>query len=219
MTKIIFPQISLQGIEGILLDVDNTLYHYDSCHDKAIKKCYEKFSREINVKLSLKEFVSKYRNYRTLITKRLYPTGACRSRLFAFQEMFEELNIKKNWALALDYRNLYWDSIIDCMKIVPEAKIFLEKCKKANLKICVISDMLATIQVRKLKKLGLEEYVDYLVTSEEVGFEKPYKKIFDLAIKKLNLRLDEIIMVGDSEEKDIRGAKIMGIKSYKVELK
>lgn len=218
MTKIIFPKIDLDNVKGVLIDIDNTLYHYDSCHKKAIKKCYKKFSREIGKKLSFEEFNLKYRSYRTLITKRLCSTGACRSRLFAFQEMFEELGVGQSWVLALDYRNLYWDSIINCMILVPEAKEFLQKCKDANIKVCVVSDMLVTTQIRKLKKLGLKDYVDYLVTSEEVGFEKPNKEIFELALKKIDLDVNEVIMVGDSEKKDIKGAKIMGIKSWKVEI-
>ena len=47
--------------------------------------------------------------------------------------------------------------------------------------------MLLSIQVEKLLKMKLGKLVNYLVTSEEVGAEKPNKKIFSIALKKLTV--------------------------------
>ena len=67
---------------------------------------------------------------------------------------------------------------------------------------------------KKILKLDLEEYIDFLVTSEEVGHEKPNKKIFEKALKKINLQNDQVVMIGDSMAKDIEGAKSLKIDSY-----
>jgi putative hydrolase of the HAD superfamily len=45
--------------------------------------------------------------------------------------------------------------------------------------------------------------VDYLVSSEEAGAEKPDPKVFELSLEKLGLKKDEVVMIGDNYEKDI----------------
>ena len=94
---------------------------------------------------------------------------------------------------------------------------YLKDFKKSGKSICAVSDMQADIQIQKLKKLKLLNIIDFLVTSEEVGFEKPNKKIFDMALKKLNLPKGKVIMIGDSLHKDVESAKKYGIKSYQFE--
>ena len=102
------------------------------------------------------------------------------------------------------------------MNINKNALLFIQKCRKLNIDICIVTDMIAKIQIRKLQKLGISQYIKYLVTSEEVGVEKPNHKIFQTALNKLDLPSQNVIMIGDNEEKDIKGAESIGIKSYKI---
>ena len=44
---------------------------------------------------------------------------------------------------------------------------------------------------RKIIFFGLEQYFDYVVTSEEAGIDKPSKAPFELALKKLDLLPDD----------------------------
>jgi len=77
--------------------------------------------------------------------------------------------------------------------------------------------MQAHIQIRKLERLGVLDLIDFLVTSEEVGCEKPDSKVFDLALRKINLSKEDVIMIGDSLTKDVEAAQTYGIKGYKFE--
>ena len=86
--------------------------------------------------------------------------------------------------------------------------------KKFTGKVCIITDLTAEIQYRKIKKLKLTNLIDFIVTSEEAGIEKPSSNIFELALKKINLKSSEICMIGDSYEKDIVGGINLGIKSF-----
>ena len=73
--------------------------------------------------------------------------------------------------------------------------------------------MTTYVQLRKIIKLKINNYVDYLVTFEETGSEKPHSIMFLLGLKKANCLPSEAIMVGDSRNKDIAGAKSSGIKT------
>jgi putative hydrolase of the HAD superfamily len=64
--------------------------------------------------------------------------------------------------------------------------------------------------------LGLDMYVDFVVTSEEVGLDKPHSAMFSTALTKLNLKNEEVIMIGDDLTKDIDGARKQNIKAYLV---
>lgn len=213
--KIIFPDIDLAGVKAVLIDLDNTLYQYEPCHKYALQICFENFP---DAKISFQDFADLYKKHRDQVTKLLLPQGACRSRFFAFLHLFEELKISQAYVKALQFDEIYWDRFISAMKLDENAKNFLDLCKNKNLPICVVTDMLATTQVRKIQKLQLENIVDFLVTSEEVGFEKPNPIIFAAALKKLNLTKSDVIMIGDDENKDVEGARKFGITSYQIQI-
>jgi len=215
MVKILFPEIDLSGVKGVMIDLDNTLYLYDSCHQKALEICFKKF---FVGKISFEDFVLLYTKNRNQVVASLSPQGACRSRFFAFQHLLEDMKEGEAYVKALSLDQLYWSSFIDAMELEDMAKNFLEICKSKSLLICVVTDMLAETQVKKLQKLQVTKYIDYLVTSEEVGQEKPSDLMFETALNKMQLQKHEVIMIGDDEKKDMQGARNSGIKSYQVKI-
>ena len=196
----------------MLVDIDNTLYAYKPAHKKALEACYELFINEAQASFSLKKFFDKYTEKRKEVTERLKPQGACRSRFFAFQSLFEDMKIPQAFNKALEYEKLYWESFIKNMVLFDDALHFFKKCKEKNLLTCAISDMQVYFQVRKLQILKVDHLIDYLVTSEEIGVEKPAPIVFETALKKMSLEAHQVIMIGDDKEKDIQGAKSVGIK-------
>lgn len=205
-------------IKAVLIDLDGTLYNYEEAHQNALQLCNLSFLKDFPGALSAEEFYVKYREKRKNVALKLAPSGACRSRFLAFQELFEEIKIPQAFNKALKYEALYWDSLIDHMKLDKEAESFLNRCKEKNIRIAVVTDMQPHFQVQKLQKLKIDHLIDYLVTSEETGKEKPNSEIFLLAIAKLDLSINNVIMIGDDLEKDIKGAENLGIKAYQVNL-
>ena len=216
MNKIIFPKIDLENVKGVLIDIDNTLYPYNPAHEKAIKDCHNEFIKKIKEGVSFDNFYNHYRAKRIEVTKRLYPQGSCRSRLFAFQSFFEELGDKNAFINACKFETLYWKSFNKNMILSDNAYKFLLECRSKNIQVCAISDMQTYYQTQKLKALKIDHLINFLVTSEEAGVEKPGSQIFLIALKKLNLKFNDVIMVGDDKEKDIKGAEALKIKSYLV---
>jgi len=216
--SILFPRMDLSGVSGVLIDIDNTLYAYEPAHLIALKKCHDTFSNADMETLSWDEFSTRYRDKRTAVTKNLSPQGACRSRLFAFQALFEEMKAPQAYNEALKYERIYWESLIGAMTVNESALAFLKLCREQSIKVCAVSDMQAHFQIQKLQKLSVDHLIDYLVTSEEVGKEKPAPEIFEAALRKLGMTVADVIMIGDSVSKDIKGAESLGIKAYKVEI-
>ncbi len=196
--------------KAILLDLDNTLYDYEPIHHASIKNV-ESFSIKNGFVKSTKEFQEIFSAARHEIHIELQNTASSHNRLLYFQRFLEKLNIFPD-IFALQMYNCYWDTFISKLELTDEIKKFL--IDNSQKKICIVTDLTAHIQFRKIKKLELEKYIDKIVTSEEAGIEKPDSKIFHLALKKLKLTTDDVCMIGDNFEKDILGATKLGIKAF-----
>jgi len=61
------------------------------------------------------------------------------------------------------------------------------------------------------ENLGLAPYLDFTITSGEVGAEKPHPPIFLAALSKVGAEPHEALHVGDQVTSDIQGAKSVGI--------
>jgi hypothetical protein len=83
-----------------------------------------------------------------------------------------------------------------------------------GIKIGILTDYETEYQIKKLEKLELLSFVDHIVTSEEVGIEKPSVQMFQTISRKLEEHSDEVIMIGDHFMKDVQGAINAGIFAY-----
>ena len=87
----------------------------------------------------------------------------------------------------------------------------LDDLKKRGLKLGMISnierDMSAT-----LEKLGLSTQLDIVVTSQDAGFTKPQREIFQYALDRSGIKPDEAVYVGDQYQVDVIGAESAGMK-------
>jgi YjjG family noncanonical pyrimidine nucleotidase len=77
---------------------------------------------------------------------------------------------------------------------------------KTNVKMGIITNGFTEWQTIRLDRLGLINYMDILVTSEQVGHAKPHQAIFDHALSLMGNPLrNRVLMVGDTFETDIKG--------------
>ena len=204
-----FSEINLSGIRGVLLDLDNTVYLYEPCHEYALNACVAKAFKELTIPETT--FLELYNKARKTINHQLHGQAACHSRLLYFQYLFEELEGKTNFKLPLLFYKCYWQSFFEVMKVLPEALLFLKKCQQLKIPVAIVTDLTADVQFEKIQCLGIELYIQCMVSSEEAGVEKPAAAMFEIALEKLNLNANEVIMIGDSLKADKSGAEAMSI--------
>ncbi|GAO28244.1 YjjG family noncanonical pyrimidine nucleotidase [Geofilum rubicundum] len=75
----------------------------------------------------------------------------------------------------------------------------------------IITNGFVEAQKVKMEVSGLRPYFQKLFISEEVGAQKPKVAFFEKAIKSCNARKKESLVIGDSLEIDIQGAKNFGL--------
>ena len=101
--------------------------------------------------------------------------------------------------------------------VFPDSKAVLEKLSKRRIRLGVISNVSShDVAVEILRKVGLLEYFDRVVTSAFVGIRKPDPGIFLYALMQFNLQPREAVIVGDSERHDVWGGMITGMKTVLV---
>ena len=77
-------------------------------------------------------------------------------------------------------------------------------------KLHIITNGFQEVQDKKLKNSKIDGYFDQVVNSEMAGVKKPNPIIFELALNKANTVAKKSLMVGDSLEADVLGAKAVG---------
>jgi putative hydrolase of the HAD superfamily len=101
--------------------------------------------------------------------------------------------------------------------VFPDSKPLLEKLSKRGIKLGIISNVSShDVAVEILRKAGLLEYFDTVVTSAFVGIRKPDPGIFLYALMQFKLQPREAVIVGDSERHDVWGGSITGMKTVLV---
>ncbi len=91
------------------------------------------------------------------------------------------------------------------------ARALLQALKPTH-KIGIVTNNRRAEQQEKLRYLGLSEWVDALITSEEVGVLKPDPRIYRVALARLGAEAAQTVMVGDNWPADVVGALAAGIR-------
>ncbi|WP_040756574.1 HAD family hydrolase, partial [Winogradskyella psychrotolerans] len=78
---------------------------------------------------------------------------------------------------------------------------------KTKYQLHIITNGFNLSQYNKLKSSKLDTYFDLIVTSENSGFRKPDKRIFEHALLHLKAEASHCLMIGDNPLSDIQGAQ------------
>jgi HAD superfamily hydrolase (TIGR01509 family) len=81
-------------------------------------------------------------------------------------------------------------------------------------RLAVVSNFDYTPTVHRiLADVGLEGRFDTVVVSDAVGWRKPNRAIFDVALHRLGVAGEECLFIGDRPDIDVLGAKRMGMSA------
>ena len=196
---------------SFLTDIDDTLIKSGKIYDKALRFA----SRFLSEKFSLDdEAFFKTAEEQHFIVSRNFPTVHTRhSRILVFRRALDIYVKKYDFSLLSDAEDVYWDYFIKNIELYPHVLETLKKIKEAGVKTAIVSDGDLSLRIRKAKVSGILDYMDDVVASEEVIFEKPFSAIFTLALSRLGSKPEDALMYGNDYKNDIRGAQLVGIKA------
>jgi HAD superfamily hydrolase (TIGR01549 family) len=197
--------------KGLMLDLDDTLIKSATMYDKATLHTAKYVSKEysLNEKNFFNAVMEKY-----AIISRTFPTTHTRhSRILVYRAALEHLQVDYDLALLPKLEEMYWDYFLKNVTVYDHVIETLKLLRTNGIKIAIVSDGDLSMRIRKAEATGLLPFIDEMVASEEVIFEKPFSAIFTLALSRLGVEAHEAIMLGNNYKNDIRGAQLLGIRS------
>lgn len=114
--------------------------------------------------------------------------------------------VKKSFALEVNSWILF-----------PGVRQMLEQVRELGLKVGLLSNARSDWAVREIVgQLDLTKYFDAILTSAAVGFRKPRPEPFQQMLQLLRLEGSEAVMIGNSMEADVVGARRFGMRTVHV---
>lgn len=188
----------------MLFDLDNTLLNRDEAVDrlffKLVKMCY----RDVN-DAKKNEMLQKFKVYDGKYFGHSDKTDVVAS----FFEEFPPQNDMPKHAIQ-DFWNIHFPQ---CFSVNQDTITIIHRIKQ-HVKVGIITNGSVERQKAKISYTNLDRCFDTVIISEEVGWSKPDKRIFEIALKRLDVDPEDTFFVGDDLEKDIGGcqqAKIKGV--------
>ncbi len=190
-------------IKAVIFDVDNTLI--DFMRMKHIS-CEEAVNAMIDAGLE----ISKEEGLRIIYD--IYKKEGMEDK-HIFQKFLRKVIGK------IDYRMLSYGIIAyrqvrgGFLKPYPGTKSTLIGLKEMGLKLAVVTDAPKLKAWIRLASMKLDDFFDVIIALEDTGRLKPSRLPFKAALKKLKVKPEQCVMIGDFPPRDIRGAHAMGMRT------
>lgn len=108
------------------------------------------------------------------------------------------------------------DGVTQRADLVPGMAALLAGLRARGVRLGLVADTRSGTYRNVLRQHELEEYFEVFAISEELGCEKPDRRMFAHALETLGIAAPEwgrVVMVGNNLERDIRGANALGLVS------
>ena len=97
--------------------------------------------------------------------------------------------------------------------VYPNVNKTLIELIKMGIQLSVVSDAPSREAWMRLYYLNLHHVFDPVLTFDDTGVRKPSPKPFEMALEIMKSTPDEVLMIGDWPERDVVGAKQIGMKT------
>lgn len=199
-----------KNIKDVFFDLDHTLWDFDRNSALAFIRVFRKHNIDVN----FSAFIEAYEPINLIYWKKF------REELITKEELRRGRLIETFKILDMQYPlstiDLFARSYIEELPIdnhLFSGTIEILEYLISRYKLHIITNGFHEVQHFKLRNSNIQRYFSTITTSEEAGVKKPHPSIFKLALTKASALPNKSIMVGDSLEADILGARAVGMNT------
>jgi putative hydrolase of the HAD superfamily len=95
----------------------------------------------------------------------------------------------------------------------PHVNVTLMELVRRGFKLAVLSDAPSLQAWQRLHHLSLQHVFDHVIAFDDTGQRKPAPAPFQRAMELLGIPAEELVMVGDWPERDMKGASALNIRT------
>ena len=203
----------MNGVEWVWVDLDDTVWDFsgnswDSLGELFYQEGLEQYFESVD------DWRVKYLECNHSLWP-LYNVGKITKeylQLERFRRVLDEAGFPQNElmgkARALD--PLYLVILGTKTRLVDGAYDMLRYLKGKGYKMGLISNGFHEVQYRKMRSSRIESFFDVVVLSDDIGVNKPDRRIFDHALQKAGAEAGKSVIIGDNPDTDIAGAVSAG---------
>lgn len=200
----------LMQYKNLFFDLDDTLWAFSDNARETFEEMYQKYGYDRYFR-SFQHFYELYERRNAELWKE-YADGRVTKDELNRQRFLYPLEAvgEGNAALAKAFSDDFFAVIPTKRKLMPHAREVLEYLAP-RYNLYILSNGFQELQCRKMRSAGIAGYFKRVVLSEDIGVLKPWPEIFYFAMSATGSELRESLMIGDSWDNDVAGAKGVGM--------
>ncbi|UNK20309.1 HAD family hydrolase [Paenibacillus sp. N3/727] len=190
-------------VEAVIFDLDNTLVNRKHAFMKYSEWFIDQFViiTDILHKNEVLEYI------------RVADRDGYRKKHELYEELLTTLPMKNSEITVKDLLEPWFSEFYKHTVLMDGAFEILDYLKQMDIKLGLITNGSVHTQNSKIDQVMLRSYFDTIIVSDEVKLKKPDKRIFELALERLNVNPRESWYVGDHPINDIQGAVDAGLNA------
>ncbi|WP_298473352.1 YjjG family noncanonical pyrimidine nucleotidase [uncultured Maribacter sp.] len=196
-----------EKVTDVFFDLDHTLWDFEKNSALTFSKILAKNDISVDLDTFLKVYVPANLNF-----WKLYREDKITKENLRYQRLktvFESLNYPVSDKIIGVLSEEYIEYLSTYNHLFPYTVEILEYLKP-NYNLHIITNGFQEVQRKKLKNANIFDFFKVVIDSEQAGVKKPNPIIFNKALNEANVRPEQSLMIGDSLEADILGAKAVG---------
>jgi putative hydrolase of the HAD superfamily len=189
----------MNNIKAILFDLDNTILDRTSTFNNFTNSFLKTYFDHLELKQEIFDRI-------------IYlDQDGYKDKQELFSELIEELPWKEK-PLKTELLDFYSSEYVKNAVLMEHAREIVQHLRK-KYKTGLITNGKTLIQYGKIDQLEIRSDFDLIIVSEEAGIKKPDPRIFELALRRLELNPEQCIYIGDHPVNDIEGAAKIGMNT------
>lgn len=183
-------EIILKNVSAILFDLDGTLIDSLDLHIESFQWILDKLGKDVD-KEELEPLMGQ-------------------TPQDIIKRFFSDITHEKLWSAAMEKED-YMSDYVDEVYVYPGIRKFLQKLGKLGIKRVVISSTHRELVKLLLKKANLFDYIEQIVSGDEISNGKPAPDPFLKGVEKVKVNPKDAVAIGDSIH-DLKSSSNAGIR-------
>ncbi|MBC2839604.1 YjjG family noncanonical pyrimidine nucleotidase [Robiginitalea sp. SC105] len=199
-----------QPVTDVFFDLDHTLWDFERNSELTYRRIFRDAGLQVDIPAFLQVYIPL--NFELWKAYREGRIGSRELRYTRLRSVFEKLG------MAVGDQQIEWlsEAYIEFLSthtyLMPDAEDILGYLS-GKYRLHIITNGFGEVQYKKLRNSRIDGYFTEVIHSERAGVKKPDPKIFRLALELAGIGARQAVMIGDSLEADILGARAVGFQT------
>jgi 2-haloacid dehalogenase len=195
----------MQRYQWLLFDADGTLFDFDRAEVMAFEQAFGLIGITFDP-----GYLATYQRINQVLwqaVERGEITPAV-VKMRRFELLLQDIEVDVSANVLSDN---FLECLAACSELIEDASEVLQALRK-KYRMAILTNGLQVVQRGRLARSMIRDYFTETIISEEIGFSKPAREFFDVAMTRLgHPPIRQVLMIGDGWNSDIQGAVQYGI--------